>query len=286
MSIKGLAIDNVGIPILSTSYDNNRNPIVEDSCIGTIGHPSICGGVYTINGQFEAAYRPQLLNTYIENGILGKTGGGLGNSTSFYEITTGNEFDKTYTFASCAFESCDISIKTKDFARITFNWLGTYKKPTASTILTPDRTYEIPIFYNAYINGLKCNAITIRIERPLWNDDYILGSEYTQTIKQNENLRIGGTITLPNKEYDLLDEVLTTTDELNWNNDDPKTNNISIGSMLIKLRNPSGTEDITTISIPYLYASTANVNLNGPSKFEKTIEWVAKTSDTDAITFT
>jgi len=285
MFTKGLALNTTSLPILSTNYSTDRNLIIESESCGVVGEPKIYGGLYTTNGQFSAAYRPQLFNPIIEGGLLGKLGGGIGETFAFYDVSTGDEFGKVWTFASCALTSCEISMRVRNFAQITFDWIGTYKKPLAHVLSTPDHSSSIPIFYNASIAGVKCQGITIKITRPLGNDDHILGSEYTQSIYQNDNLSIEGTIQLSNREYTMLDDLLTTGDEASWNNDDPKSNLVDLGELSIVMHSPDGYQRLTTITIPHVNAVSGNVSVEGASRFEKTIQWRATTSDLDAIVF-
>jgi hypothetical protein len=284
MFIKGLALNSTSLPILSTNFSTDRNLLIEESC-GSVGEPKIYGGNYTTNGQFSAAYRPEIFNTYIQNGLLGNTSGGVGESFSFYDVSTGDQYGKVWTFASCAITSCELSVRTKDFAHITFDWIGTYKKPLAYTLSAPDNTKEIPIFYNATIQGIKCTGVTIKITRPLGNDDNILGSQYTQSLYQNANLNIEGSISLSNRDYTYIDDIITTGDEANWNNDDPKSNVVSLGQLVINLHNPSGTKRLTTITLPNINAVNTEVSTEGQSRFEKSIKWRATTSNTSAIQF-
>ncbi len=284
-SIRGLSIDSTPIPITEGSFQVNRNLITEEGA--TIpGEPQIYGGVYNVNGTFSAAYRPQTLNTFIENGILGKTGGGVSETFSFYEFTMGNEFDKSWTFASCALTSCEISMQSGQYSKCDFEWIGTYKKPTDITIGAADYTKEPTLFYNAYIGNLKCKGITFRIDRPVGTEDYILGSEYSQSLIQTDNLTIGGTINLGNKEYAMMEDVLYTTDEANWNNDDPKDNVTYIGDLTVKFRNPTGTIDLCTIYLDEIHVQELDVSVTGMQRFEKSVQWRAKTTTTDGITFT
>jgi len=284
-TIRGLALDTTGIAITDGSYQVNRNLISEDAA-NIPGEPQIYGGIYAVNGSFSAAYRPQTLNTFIESGILGKTGGGVSDTFTHYDITLGNELDKTWTFASCALTSCEISMQAGQYSKCNFEWIGTYKKLTDTTIPAADYTKEPTLFYNAYLDNIKCRGITFRIDRPLGADDTILGSEYSQSLVQTDNLTVGGTITLSNKDYTLLDEVLYTTDEANWNNDDPKNNTTYFGDLTVKFRNPAGTIDMCEIYIDEIHVQELDVSVTGLQRFEKTIQWKAKTTDTLGITFT
>jgi hypothetical protein len=284
-SIRGLSIDNTPIAITDGSYHVSRNLITEES-VGIAGEPNIYGGMYTVDGSFSAAYRPQTINTFIENGILGKTGGGVSNTHSYYEMTMGNESDKSWTFGSCALTTCEIDMRPGQHSKCTFNWIGTYKKLVDTTLTTPDYTVEPSLFYNAYINGLKCRSITFKIERPLGAEDHILGSEYSQTLTQIDNLTIGGTLTLGDKEYSMMESVLYTSDEANWNNDDPKNNYTSIGDMTIKFRNPGGTKDLSIIYIDEVHVEKLDLSVSGMQRFEKAVEWRAITTETSGIKFT
>lgn len=285
-SIRGLAIDSTPIAITEGSYHVDRGLIVEEDSLSIAGEPNIFGGYYTLQGSFSAAYRPQTLNTFIENGILGKTGGGVSETFTHYEMTMGDEHDKSWTFASCALTSCEISMQPGQFSKCNFDWIGTYKKLSDTTLTTPDYSIEPTLFYNAYIDNIRCRGITFRIDRPLIAEDHILGSEYSQTLTQSENLTIGGTITLGNTEYDLMEDVLYTTDEADWDNDDPKNNTTLIGDLTVKFRNPSGTIDLCTIYLDEIYVQSLDLNVSGMKRFEKTVEWKAKTTNDSGITFT
>ena len=284
-SIRGLSIDSTPISITDGSFQVNRNLITEEA-ISIPGEPTIYGGLYNVNGSFSAAYRPQTINPIIEMGILGQTGGGVSETFTHYELIMGNEFDKSWTFASCALTSCDISMQSGQYSKCTFEWVGTYKKLTNTTITQADYTKEPTLFYNAYINDIKCRGITFRIDRPISAEDYILGSEYTQSLFQSSNLTIGGTINLANKEYNLLDDVLYTTDEASWNTDDPKINKTLVGNLTIKFRNPAGTKDLSIIEIDEIHIQDLDVSVTGLQRFEKTVEWKATTSLTSGIKFT
>jgi hypothetical protein len=103
---------------------------------------------------------------------------------------------------------------------------------------------------------------------------------------QSDNLMVGGTITLSNQNYDMMDTVMYTTDEANWNNDDPKNNSTLIGDLTVKFRNPSGTVDLCEIYLDEIHVQDLNVSVDGAKRFEKTVEWRAKTSTSSGITFT
>lgn len=286
-TVRGLSINSTPISITEASYQVNRNLIVEEDAVSVAGDAIIYGGYYTVNGSFSAAYRPQTINPFIEQGILGKTGGGVSETFTKYDVTLGDHNDKAWTFGSCALTSCDISLQSGQFSKCNFEWVGTYKKPANTIIGAADYTKEPTLFYNAMIsNGIKCRSLTFRIDRPIAAEDYILGSEYTQTLIQSSNLTVGGSMTLSNKDYSMMDEVLYTTDEANWNNDDPKDNVTLIGDLTVKFRNPSGSVDLCTIYLDEIHIQDLNVSVNGQKQYEKTVEWRATTSPNDGITFT
>lgn len=285
-SIRGLAIGTTPIAITDGSYRVDRNLITEEDAISIAGEPNIFGGFYTVSGTFSAAYRPQTLNTFIEAGLLGQTGGGVSTSYTLYDLTMGDERNNSWSFGSCALTSCDISLQAGQYSKCTFDWVGTHKKVADTTLTTPDYAIEPSLFYNAYISSIKCRGITFRIDRPLTSEDYILGSEYTQSLIQSENLTIGGTITLGNQDYSLMENVLYTTDEANWNNDNPKNNTTYAGDLTITFRNPSGTKDLCSIYLDEIHVQSLDLSVTGLQRFEKTIEWRAITTDSSGITIT
>jgi len=284
-TIRGLSIDSTPIPISDGSYIVNRNLLTEEA-ISIPGEPQIYGGLYNVTGAFSTVYRPNLINPFIELGILGKTGGGVSDTFSKYEMTMGNEFDKSWTFASCALTSCDISMEVGQFSRCNFEWIGTYKKPINTIIGEVNYTNEPTLFHNAYIGDIRCRGITFQIDRPISADDNILGSEYSQSLMQSANLTIGGTIKLSNSDYSMMDNVLYTTDEAEWDNDLPKNNTTYAGDLTIKFRNPSGSKDLCILYLDEIHVQDLNLSVSGLQRFEKTVEWRATTTTTSGIEFT
>ena len=84
----------------------------------------------------------------------------------------------------------------------------------------------------------------------------------------------------------MMEDVLYTTDEANWDNDDPKDNVTYIGDLTVKFRNPSGTVDLCTIYLDEIHVQELDVSVTGMQRFEKSVQWKAKTTTTDGITFT
>ncbi len=281
MTIRGLSIDTTSIPILGASIDTNRNLLTEESMAPS--EVSITGGIYNVSGNFSAGYRPTLINPFIETGLLGKTGGGIADVINYYEITLGDEFNNTNTFASCVLSNCSISVKTKELTKISFDWVGTRKKSTPNPLTSPDYTHEVSIFYNASLGDIKCSSLTLNISRPIGNDDTIIGSEYAQSLFQSDQITVGGNLTIPNKDYALIDKVLTTTDEATWDTIGNKNNTTYYGEIKILFRNPSGTKDLTTITLSDVYAQQSNISMQGRQRIEKTFDFKAKVTNSTGI---
>ncbi len=293
------------LPITDYSFNVNRNLIAEKA-MNVAGEPKIYGGTYGASGSLSAAYRPSEFATIIAHGILSKTSWSSGTASgigdfaeassgykNFYNICAGDEFGNVITFASCAFTSCELSLRAGEMGKISFNWVGVKKAASDGTISTPSYAGDIPIFYNAVLKVgaadtlIKVTGITLKINRPLSSDDYVIGSEYTQSIIQSDSCTVEGTLNLSNKEFALLQSAITTGDEANWDDlDELKTNTVNLGKLSIQFNNPAGTGDnLGGLYITKMMLNTTDVSVNGRQKFDKTINFRCETTSTSGISW-
>ena len=292
------------LPITDFSFNVTRNLIAEKS-MNVSGEPKIYGGTYGVTGSLSAAYRPDSFSTIISHGLLSKTSWTTGTASgigdfaettngykNFFNIACGDEYGNISAFASCAFTSCELSLRAGEMGKISFNWVGVKKagSPPAS-IETPSYSGDIPIFYNATltIGGAlaKVTGLTIKVNRPLSADDFVLGSEYTQSVIQSDSCTVEGTINLSNKEYAKIESAITTGDEVNWDNlSAAKTNTVNLGAVSIQFNNPAGTGTaLGGIYITKMMLSTADVSVSGRQRFEKTLNFRCETTDTTGISW-
>ena len=283
--IRTVMVDTTPLPILDYNYSIKRNAVV-DNTMNLPGEETVVGGEYMVSGSFTAAYRPELFNPIVNNSILGQSTGGVSSTFPTHIITMGDT-NQSWSFASCALTGCSISSKSKELSKITIDWIGLYKLPTAIPMIQPSYDFSPSLFYNTSINGMKCKGLTIDIRREISADDYILGSEYSQTLYQSSNLTIGGTINLQTYDYDMLDKLITTTDESTW--DTPSTtkvNNIEWGTITTTFRNFTGTANTGSITIDHVKLIEGSVNVNGRQKIEKNLNWKSTSTSTSGILIT
>lgn len=315
MAVRGLAYSQytawgsepssyTSIPVTDFTFNVNRNPVAEKA-MNVAGEPKIYGGTYAASGSLTAAYRPMEFATLIAQGIFcnnswttGTTSGvkDFAEATSgyknFFNIACGDEFGNVSAFASCAFTSCELSIRSGEFGKISFNWVGTKKISGANpSISTPSYSGDIPIFYNAVLQVggalVKVTGLTVRFNRPLSSDDFVLGSEYTQSITQSDNATIEGTINLSNKEYAKVTSAITTGDESNWDNlSAAKTNTTALGTLSMQFNNPDGSSTpLGGIYLTNMVISTVDVSVSGRQRFEKTLNFRTETTATTGISW-
>ena len=290
------------LPITDFSFNVARNPISEKA-MNVAGEPKIYGGTYGVTGSLSAAYRPAEFATIITDGLMCKgTGGasaaGIGDfaeATSgykcFFDLTCGDEFGNTSSFASCAFNSVELSLKAGEMGKVSFNWVGVRELASGGSITTPSYDGDIPIFYNAVLTFgstlIKATGLTIKINRPLSADDFVLGTEYTQGIIQSDSCVVEGTINLSNKEYATLVSAATTGDTTNWATlNAAKTNTVAMGAMTLQFNNPAGSGTaLGGIYIPNMMVSTVDVSVSGRQRFEKTLNFKCQTTSTAGISW-
>lgn len=320
MAIRGLAYSQYtawgteptvykSLPITDFSFNVNRNPITEKA-MNVSGEPKIYGGTYGVTGSLAAAYRPTEFSTIIAHGVMSKTSWSSGASSgigdfaestngykNFFNIACGDEYGNISTFASCAFTSCELSLRSGEMGKVTFNWVGVKKADAnPASISTPSYSEDIPIFYNAVlqIGGAlaKITGITVRINRPLSSDDYVIGSEFTQSIIQSDSCTVEGTLNLSNKEYAKIQTAITcgdgtNDDEAEWDQlDEAKSNAINMGVMSLQFNNPSGSGTaLGGIYLTNMMISTTDVSVTGRQRFEKTLNFRCQTTDTTGISW-
>jgi len=297
MAVRGISISADGssyihLPITDTQHQIQRNLISEKS-LNIAGEPKIVGGPFACSGSFSAAYRPAIFTDLIEHGLLGKTGGGVSNDFTLYKkLATTDEYGQGLIFGSIGLNSCEISMKAGEFAKCNFNWVGTDVVATTSVTVTASPSYDdpIPVFYNAVIGGYKVTGVTLKISRPLSADDYVIGSEYTQSIIQSDQLTIEGSFELAAKDAsNLLGRVAYTGDTTGTYPPAvlaSNKNTASLGSLVIVFNDPDGISPaIQTITLDDLWLSDGSGSASGRQRYQRTVNFKCTSSSTTGITF-
>lgn len=285
MTGRGIKIGSVPVPALSMSLNPQRNIITEDS-FGIATQGSVYAGTYGISGSVTAGYRPSTLST-ITNLVLG--GSSTIATTGVFAYTTvdvEDDFGNISSFASCVINSMELSLNTGDFARVTYNFTGIKKKANGS-ITSPVYTESISVFYNALLTidstAVKAKSVTLRIERPI-TPDFILGSEYAETIIQSGNLTVSGSLGLAANEYTQLYNAMYTSDESRPQPSNANVNLLGGGILVIELRKPGGSA-FQTITVGQIYITTGTMSADGRQVMTKSVDFTAQVNDVNNVVF-
>jgi len=277
---RGAKIGKTSIPALSANFQVTRNTIAEDS-FGIATQGSINGGTYTASGSISAAYRPFALRDIV-NLVLGGTD--KINTTGAFSTTSidiEDDYGNVTSFATGAVvNSLELSLATEDYARITFNFTGIKKAAAPGSLLAALYTEDLAVFYNAKITiaaaTVYAKSLTVRVERPL-TPDYIIGSEYANTLNQSGNVTVSGTIGLAANEYTQLYNALTTLDESNSQPNETNVNSLSGGALVIDLRHPDS-RAFQTITISNIKITTGSQSGDGRQVMTKSVDFTAVVS--------
>ena len=290
---RGLSVDGTSLlPVSGISMSVARNLIAEET-MAAVGESKLFGGTYLSNGTIDAPYRTDL-DIFVEKLFGQAVTLGLGDlpvsGAWFNNIYVSDEFGHGYKVASVMITSMDLSIQTKDFAKVSFNWIGGDASADNRSFSTaPTYSSQLSVFYNTVIkvNGttIKCMNISVRVERPIDQDYYILGHEYLDDYVQSGAVTVSGSIGLGPKEWSDLQNALSTGDPFPGVVQSANANNIEFGSIKIQLADPTGTTVFRTIDIPNCKISDSSSNVTGRNKFEKTINWRAETTASNKIIF-
>jgi hypothetical protein len=287
---RGFAIGGTAIPVSSVNATITRNAITETT-MGSVGAPAIYGGVYSASGTLEAPYR-----TDIEPLIISLFGGPIANgvidtsaSSILTNVTLADQYGVGITFASSTVTSMDLTMQTKDYCKASFNYIGV-KGATGAVTTQPSYTNPVAIFYNALLTvasaSVSAMGVTIHVERPIDTDYFVLGSEFLQGFNQSGPAVISGSITLAPPEATLISTAINLASADTVAPANTNANPIAIGSLVLVLRNPTGTTDIRTITINSIVLSDLNMSANGMDRFGKTINYQGIINSSNNIKFT
>lgn len=290
---RGVSFNSNIIPVTGASVNPNRNLItVED--MGSISQARVYGGAYSVSGTFDGAFRRTKMQSVIDNLFGQSASNGITTlpSNPSKELIISDEYGHGLTFPSAVITSMDLSLNVKEYAKASFGFVairGTHGATTGITD-TADYTTEPPYaFYNASISlasSVKFTGVTIKIERPIDQDYYVLGSEFIQDFVQNGTLSVSGSLTMGAKDWGLIETAL------NYGSDtiDPDishTNPVNLGNLVITLNDPKvGGTNLAKITVNNLRIADGSVSAQGRNRFEKTINWRAAITAATDLTIT
>ena len=266
------------LPVTGVSLNVNRGAMAEEA-FGIATQPVIYGGTYSASGSFDAVYRSDLdteLNTFFGGFTTGVVT--LSASIIIYDDVA------AYTVTKYAYNSLELKGAVKDFLRVNMGFIA-QKATAASGSGSGTVSYEnAPSpFYNTTIDiggAVKCSAFSIKFDRPIDTDNFILGSSLLQTTSDGKYLQNGastvtGSVTMANSEYSNFTSLMLDSDS-----EAPATGNT----------NPLGGGELTitcsggTITLADCKFNEGSVSAQGRNRFDKTISFMCAVESASDIT--
>lgn len=290
MAYRGVKYNTTALPVSDASINVNRNSITVDS-LSSVGTSAVFGGRYVVTGSFGGGLR----KTAFANPMASMFGtrlpsvgmGELKTSNTDY-IMVSDEFGSGITAGPIVINSMEITLNAKEYAKVTFNYIGIFATGGTETDATePDYSEQLPVFYNATVNSISTTGITIKIERPIDQDYFIMGSEFLQEFVQSGPVTVTGTINLASTEWNKFSEATgygSPKDTITPST--ANTNPVGSGSIVVTMNKPDGSGVAATITIDKAIFSEVSASASGRNRFEKTLNWTAEINNTNTIKIT
>ena len=268
---RGVSIGGSYFGVSSFSVNVNRNPLLEESFTSSAA-TKVYGGAYSVSGSFETVYR------VASNGPLTDIINAINDGAvpAAKDIVLQDDAGNVMTFSSCCINSAELNISSKDFVRISYSFVGTAAKK-AGTLTNTGTAGAVGIFYSTVLAmesaAVKATAATLRLEIPIDQDYFVLGSQYLQGFLQSGLATVEGTLTL-GSDAD-VSYVTEDGDNALIAPDASHKNTISTKKLELKIGSSAG-GTLTTITIPVSKCTTADVGAQGRNKFDKSVNFVGE----------
>lgn len=277
---RGVSLGGAYFGVSSFSVSINRNPLIEESFTSSAA-TKVYGGAYSVSGSFETIYRTaskgplKAIIDAINDGSVPQT----------QDIILNDDAGNTMTFGSCCINSAELNISSKEFVRVTYNFIGQTAKQEGS-VPTGSTAGEVGIFYSTVLNfggtPVKATAATLRLEIPVDQDYFVLGSQYIQGFLQAGLATVEGTLTLgSDADVSFVTEAGAGEDIIEP--DISHANTIATKAVELNIGSSAG-GTLTTITIPVAKCTTADVGAQGRNKFDKTVNYVGEFDGSNNMT--
>lgn len=209
----------------------NRNPIQEEAMDVSVA-AEIDAGTYGLSGTLETALRVDPATQVLFGSLCGKQTSG--HDYTLYLTQTPQELSIRVTdemarasgvtegtsvyYMGCGMSSCELTLNVKEYAKCKWSWIGR----RGISIFTPDNDavstftdYPMLVFYNAVLtfggSTIKCQGVTLTIDRKFDTDFFYIGSQFLQGIIMNGMTTLGGSLNLAADEWLLLNRTINGT---------------------------------------------------------------------------
>ena len=306
----------------------SRETIVEEST-DQVAAASLFGGTISLTGGFTGAWRGyDFHNSGLLMGIMGyQSVATVANPATGF--TAGNRYEFAMTPATLALKYVDeqanagggvtriyrgvgitqanISLRAKQYVTMDAQWMArrveVFDTPYPSET---EPTGDPAMFYNAVlkwtpeggsVETFKCQEFTMNVNRPIDTDDYMIGSQFLNSLTYNGLTDLGGNITLSPADWDKLRAMFAgTTDDTKNTLDDGRreffgavtntttttvlANAIPSGQLEIFLHKPDGSQVVGRITAMSCKLTEASASAQGRQKYTKTVNWRAVINNT------
>lgn len=307
----------------------SRDTIVEEAT-DQVAAASVFGGTLSLTGGFSGAWRGyDFHSSGLMLGIMGwQTPATIANPATGFSAGYRYEFAMapatlalkyvdeqanagggvTRVYRGVGITSANISLRAKQYVTLDAQWMA--RRVEVFDLPYPSQTEpngDPALFYNAVLKWtpeggseetFKCQEFTMNMARPIDTDDFMIGSQFLNSLTYNGLTDLGGNITLSPADWDKLRAMMAgTTDDTKNTLDDGKreyfgsvtntttsnvlANAIPSGQLVIFLHTPNGGQVIGRITAMSCKLTEASASAQGRQKYTKTVNWKAQINNTD-----
>jgi len=312
----------------------SRETIIEEST-DQVAAASIFGGTINLTGGFTGAWRGyDFHSSGLLMGIMGyQTVATVANPAGSYEASgfaTGHRYEfamvpstlaikivdeqanagggVTRVYRGVGITQANISLRAKQYVTMDAQWMA--RRVEVFDLPYPSSTEpsgDPALFYNAVlkwtptggsVETFKCQEFTMNVNRPIDTDDFMIGSQFLNSLTYNGLTDLGGNITLSPSDWDKLrammagttDDTINTLDEgrreffgevTNTTTTTVLANDIPSGKLEIFLHKPDGSQVVGKITADVCKLTEASASAQGRQKYTKTVNWKAVINNTN-----
>lgn len=276
------AASTSGILVTGVSDTTDRGSMIEETISDYLPR-SAYGGALQPSGTIDANLRALQCENLIHalmgtQSIAGTTRTYTFGEPDSFTLKLGEDTSakKEFTYTGCGISSADFAFETKDFTKITFNWIAKDVSNTSSGFdVAVSYTNEQPIvFYRAYVtiagdSSIGIKSLSMSIDRGLDTEQFVLGSFKRYRLAMTSQTSVTGSVTFTENEFDELMKAMFGD---STNLTIPDNNQLGTGSMVIECRTVDGNSTFV-ITCPISIYNNVSRNLSGKTEVEKTVDY-------------
>jgi hypothetical protein len=319
--------------VTAQNESESRETITEEAT-DQAAAASLFGGTINLTGGFTTALRGwDFATSGLLEGIMGEqTAVTIANPGTSFTAGLRYEFETvpkslalkyvdeqananagvTRIYRGVGITQANITLRSKQYVTVDVQWMA--RKAEVFDLPYPTESEpkgDPAMFYNAVLKWtpeggsasiFKCQEFTLNIARPIDTDDYMVGSQFLNSLTYNGLSDLGGSITLAATDWDKMRTVMVGTSDTSINTLDEGrkeffgvvtntttttvlANAIPAGQMEIILHTPTGVKPISRILVQSCKLTETTATAEGKQKYTKTITWKAVINNTSKFYF-